>query len=44
MGMTDKQFVAYIRNLKKLLDKAIEEENWSLVKELSDELQLTIEN
>jgi len=43
-GMTDKQFVAYIRILKKLLDKAIEEKNWDLVKEISDELQQSIES
>ena len=38
IGMTDKQFNAYVRKLKMQLEKAIKEQDWSLVEELSQEL------
>jgi|GEM_PF-3063021 len=44
MGMTDKQFNAYVRKLKVQLDRAIKEQNWELVKELTAELQKDLED
>ena len=44
MGMTDKQFNAYVRKLKMHLERAIKEEEWELVKELTAELQKDLED
>lgn len=44
MGMTDKQFNAYVRKLKMQLEKAIKEQSWELVKELTLELQKDLED
>jgi len=44
MGMTDKQFNAYVRKLKTQLERAIKEQNWELVQELSNELQKDLED
>ena len=44
MGMTDKQFNAYVRKLKMQLEKAIKEQDWELVKELTVELQKDLED
>ena len=44
MGMTDKQFNAYVRKIKLQLEKAIEEQNWELAKQLAAELQKDLED
>ena len=44
MGMTDKQFKAYVRKIKFQLEKAIEDQNWELAKQLAAELQKDLED
>ena len=44
MGMTDKQFNAYLRGLKNRLEKAIEVKDWKLVEELLAEIRQSMED
>jgi len=44
MGMTDKQFNAYLRGLKNRLEKAIESKEWQLVEELLEEIRQSMED
>ena len=44
MGMTDKQFNAYLRGLKNRLEQAIEFREWQLVEELLEEIRQSIED
>ena len=43
MGMTDKQFNAYLRALIDKLDTAIKEKNIQLIVELREQLQKSLE-
>ena len=44
MGMTDKQFNAYLRGLRNRLEKAVETKDWSLVEELLEEIKQSMED
>lgn len=44
MGMTDKQFNAYLRGLKNKLEKAIELKDWKLAEELLAEIRQSMED
>jgi len=44
MGMTDKQFNAYLRGLRNRLEKAIASKDWSLVEELLEEIRQSMED
>ena len=44
LGITDKQFNAYLRGLKNKLEKAIELKDWKLAEELLDEIRQSMED
>jgi len=44
MGMTDKQFTAYLRGLRNRLEKAIESREWTIVEELLEEIRQSMED
>lgn len=44
MGMTDKQFDAYVRGLINRLEDAIAKKDWEVIVKLQKELQITLES